>query len=67
MCHLYLEAVAVKHIMQSKHLSIQEKLMIVRLQKQIHQRERESRDIRSQINSLMHSERKKTALVRSET
>ncbi len=41
MCHLYLEAVAVKHIMQSKHLSIQEKLMIVRLQKQIHQRERE--------------------------
>ncbi len=34
MCHLYLEAVAVNHIMRSKDLSIQEKQMIVRLQKQ---------------------------------
>ncbi len=44
MCHLYLESVAVNHIMRSKDLSIQEKQMIVRLQEQnrsIREREQE--------------------------
>ncbi len=66
MCHLHLESVVVTHIMRSNELSKQVKQTIVRLQKQnksIRDRERDSRNIRSgQINSLVHSDRKKKTL-----